>query len=329
MPAQWRTAPGGGRDGGLRRAVGTGNSLRMAKIRLGTRGSRLALRQAEQAAAALRAREPGLDIEIAVIRTTGDRILDRRLADIGGKGLFAKEIEVALADGRIDAAVHSVKDLETVLPEGFVLAAMLERADPRDGLAGGARTLAELPPGARVGTASLRRQAQMLARRPDLVPALIRGNVDTRLERVRAGEFDATFLAMAGLARLGMAESAVPIAPEDMLPAAGQGAVGVECRAEDAAMCGRLAAIDHAPTSCCVSAERALLAALDGSCRTPIAAYARLLNGELVLRGRLLTPDGAEMWEVCRSGPAGNARTIGLEAGEALRVDAPPGALDA
>ncbi len=300
----------------------------MAKIRLGTRGSPLALRQAEEAAATLQSREPDLDIEIVTIRTTGDWIRDRRLADIGGKGLFAKEIETALAEGRIDAAVHSVKDLETALPEGFVLAAMLERADPRDGLAGGAQTLAGLPPGARVGTASLRRQAQMLARRPDLVPALIRGNVGTRLERVRAGEFDATFLAMAGLARLGMAESATPIAAEDMLPAAGQGAVGIECRAGDTELRVRLAAIDHGPTSTCVAAERALLAALDGSCRTPIAAYARLQDGGLVLRGRLLTPDGAEMREVCRSGPAGDAREIGFDAGLALRADAPPGALD-
>ncbi len=301
----------------------------MGKIRLGTRGSPLALRQAEQAAAALRACEPELDIEIVAIRTTGDRIRGRRLADIGGKGLFAKEIEAALAAGRIDAAVHSVKDLETVLPERFAMAAMLEREDPRDGLAGGARTLAELPPGARVGTASLRRQAQMLARRPDLAPALIRGNVGTRLERVRAGEFDATFLAMAGLARLGMAERAVPIAPEEMLPAAGQGAVGIECRAADEGLRARLAAIDHGPTSCCVAAERALLAALDGSCRTPVAAYARLRDGELVLRGRLLAPDGAEMREVRRAGPAGDARSIGLDAGRALRADAPAGALEA
>ena len=300
----------------------------MGKIRLGTRGSRLALRQAEQVAVALQERESGLDIEIVVIRTTGDRIRDRRLADIGGKGLFAKEIEAALAEGRIDAAVHSVKDLETALPEGFVLAAMLEREDPRDGLAGGARTLAGLPPGARIGTASLRREAQMLARRPDLVPALIRGNVETRLERVRAGEFDATFLAMAGLSRLGMADRAAPIAAEDMLPAAGQGAVGVECRAGDGALRGRLAAIDHEPTSRCVTAERALLAALDGSCRTPIAAYARLQDGELVLRGRLLTPDGAGMRDVCRSGAAGDAVAIGRDAGEALRADAPAGALD-
>ena len=301
----------------------------MAKIRLGTRGSPLALRQAEQAAAALQAREPDLDVEIVVIRTTGDRIRDRRLADIGGKGLFAKEIEAALAERRIDAAVHSVKDLETVLPEGFVLAAVLEREDPRDGLAGGARRLDDLPPGARVGTASLRRQAQMLARRPDLVPDLIRGNVETRLARVQAGEFDATFLAMAGLARLGMVARAVPIAPEEMLPAAGQGAVGIECRVGDADLCARLAAIGHEPTSRCVTAERALLAALDGSCRTPIAAYACLRNGALLLRGRLLTPDGAEMQEICRTGPPGDAAAIGLDAGEALRKDAPPGALEA
>lgn len=300
----------------------------MARIRLGTRGSRLALWQAEQVAAALQSFEPDLEIEIVVIRTTGDRISDRRLADIGGKGLFAKEIEAALADRRIDAAVHSVKDLETVLPERFVLAAMLERADPRDGLAGSAATLAELPPGARVGTASLRRQAQMLARRPDLVPALIRGNVDTRLERVGAGDFDATFLAMAGLSRLGLADRATPIGHDDMLPAAGQGAIGIECRAGDDAMRERLGAIDHYPTSCCVTAERALLAALDGSCLTPIAANAILRNGELVLRGRLLTPDGSEMREVLRSGPARGAPDFGREAGEELRAHAPAGALD-
>ncbi len=301
----------------------------MARLRLGTRGSRLALRQTEQAAAALRTREPDLDIEIVAIRTTGDRIRDRRLADIGGKGLFAKEIEAALAEGRIDAAVHSAKDLETELPEGFVLAAMLEREDPRDGLAGGAPTLADLPRGARIGTASLRRQAQMLALRPDLAPALIRGNVETRLERVRAGEFDATFLAMAGLARLGMAARARPLAPEEMLPAAGQGAIAIECRVGDGALRERLAAIDHEPTSLCVTAERALLAALDGSCRTPIAAHACLQDGALVLRGRLLTPDGAEMREVRRAGPPGDASAIGLDAGAALRADAPPGALEA
>ena len=301
----------------------------MAKIRLGTRGSPLALRQAEQAAAALQACEPDLAVEVVAIRTTGDRVRDRRLADIGGKGLFAKEIEAALAEGRIDAAVHSVKDMETALPEGFVLAAMLEREDPRDGLAGGPRALADLPPGARVGTASLRRQAQMLALRPDAAPALIRGNVGTRLERVRAGEFHATFLAMAGLARLGMAESAAPLDPEEMLPAAGQGAVGIECRARDEALRERLAAIDHGPTSRCVTAERALLAALDGSCRTPIAAHARLRNGELILRGRLLTPDGAEVRDIRRSGPPEDAMAIGLDAGKALRADAPPGALEA
>ncbi len=300
----------------------------MVKIRLGTRGSPLALRQAEQAAAALWAREPDLEIEIVVIRTTGDRITDRRLADIGGKGMFAKEIETALAQGQIDAAVHSVKDMETALPEGFVLAAMLVREDPRDGLAGGAQTLADLPPGARVGTASLRRQAQMMAQRPDLAPVLIRGNVGTRLERVRTGEFDATFLAMAGLARLGLAKDAVPIAPEEMLPAAGQGAIGLECRAQDSALRERLAAIDHEPTSRCVTAERTLLAVLDGSCRTPIAAYACLQNGELLLRGRLLTPDGAEMHEVCRAGSPGDASAIGREAGEVLRADAPPGVLE-
>jgi len=300
----------------------------MSKIRLGTRGSRLALWQAGQAAAALRAREPALETEIVVIRTTGDRVRDRRLAEIGGKGLFAREIEAALAEGRIDAAVHSVKDLETTLPQGFVLAAMLERADPRDGLAGGAETLAGLPPGARVGTASLRRQAQMLAERPDLSPALIRGNVETRLERMRSGEFDATFLAMAGLVRLGLAARAVPIPVEQMLPAAGQGAVGVECRAGDEAMLARLRAIDHGPTSCCVAAERALLGALDGSCRTPIAAYARLCGGRLVLRGRLLTPDGRAARAVRRSGSPAEAAAIGRDAGEALRAHAPAGALD-
>ena len=300
----------------------------MDKLHLGTRGSPLALWQARRAAAALRDGEPGLEVELVVVRTTGDRVRDRRLAEIGGKGLFARELEAALAEGRIDAAAHSVKDLETALPEAFALAAVLERADPRDGLVG-APTLAGLPQGARIGTASLRREAQMLALRPDLRPALIRGNVETRLRRVREGEFDATFLAMAGLHRLGLADAASPLAPDEMLPAAGQGAIGVECRAGDDAMRARLAAIEHRETARRVAAERALLAALDGSCRTPIAALAEFCGEELVLRGRLLSPDGAAMREAVRRGPAADAEALGREAGAELRADAPAGALDA
>ena len=266
-------------------------------------------------------------VEIVTIRTTGDRVQDRVLAEIGSKGLFAKEIEGELLAGRIDLAVHSLKDLETWLPEGLAIACVLPRDDPRDVLvsASGAR-LAALPEGARVGTASLRRQAQLLRYRPDLTVVPIRGNVGTRLRKLEAGEFDAIVLALSGLVRLDLIEHATEIlAREVMLPAVAQGALAIECRTGDE-MVRRLVEPLHDPVSAaCVGAERAMLAALDGSCRTPIAGLAEAENGRLSLEGRLLKPDGSDEVLGTRQGAIADAEAIGLELGRELRRRAGPG----
>ena len=303
-------------------------------LRLGTRGSPLARRQAELAAVALRAASPDLHaegaIETLVIRTTGDRVRDRPLAEIGGKGLFCKELEAALLDGRIDLAVHSVKDLPTWLPEGLILAAVLPRDDPRDALiAGSCTSIAALPPQARVGSASLRRRAQLLARRPDLEIGLLRGNVETRLAKVRDGEIDATLLSLAGLLRLGLdnAASAV-LEPEELLPAVGQGAIGLQCREADGPLRALLAMVDHGPSSVCISAERAMLDALDGSCHTPIAGLATLAGGTLHLRGLVARADGSRCLDTTRSGSPASAAALGRDAGLELRARAGPGFFD-
>jgi hydroxymethylbilane synthase len=295
-------------------------------LRIGTRASPLAMVQTELTRAALIAADPALAapgaIEIVPIVTTGDRVQDRRLAEIGGKGLFAREIERALADRRIDLAVHSMKDVETVFDDRFVLAAVLPREDPRDALiAPGCASIGALPQGAVIGTSSLRRQAQLLHRRPDLKIVLLRGNVGTRLRKRDAGEVDATLLALAGLRRVGMESAASGVLdPEEMLPAVAQGAIAIECRADDAGLRRRLAAIDHAESSICTTAERGLLAALDGSCHTPIAAMAVLtLDGTVNLRARLLRPDGSKQWEATRSGSANDAEALGRDAGAELR----------
>jgi len=301
-----------------------------ARLTIGTRGSALALAQTNMVAKHLRTTHANLAapdaIAIEVIKTTGDRVLDRPLAEIGGKGLFTREIEEALLDGRIDLAVHSMKDLETVLPNGLVIAATLEREDPRDVLlAGNATTIADLPQGAVVGTASLRRGAQILAARPDLKVVPFRGNVNTRIAKLEAGEVDATILALAGLRRLGMTDyetRAIPVA--EMLPAVAQGAIGLECRADDAASLTYLSALDHAPTAQAVAAERALLAALDGSCRTPIAGLATVNGGMLSLQALIATPDGATVHRDSRDGPASEAAVIGDAAGSALRAAGGP-----
>ena len=297
-------------------------------LRIGTRGSPLAMAQTLAARDALAAAvpvlaEPGA-IEIAEIKTTGDAILDRPLADVGGKGLFTKELDVALLDGRVDIAVHSIKDVETFLPDGIALAACLEREDPRDALiAPGIGGLADLPEGSVVGTASLRRQAQLLNRRPDLKVTLIRGNVQTRLKKLAAGDCDATMLALAGLNRLGMAETATAIlAPEEMLPAVGQGAVGITCRMDDTRVLEWLAAVDHTETHVRTSAERALLAALDGSCRTPIGGLCEFTDDGLRLRGLVARPDGSEMFETERRGAVADAAAMGDDAGRELRARA-------
>jgi hydroxymethylbilane synthase len=260
-------------------------------VRLGSRASPLARAQTGLAAAALDA--AGYSSLSTTVDTLGDRVRDRPLAELGGKAVWTKELDEALFDGRIDAAVHSLKDVETRLPDGLVLAAVLPRADPRDRLIG-ARTLADLPAGARVGTSSPRRAAQLRARRPDVEPVLLRGNVATRLARVAEGAVEATFLAAAGLDRLGV-DSGTPLPLQDWLPAASQGIVGITARRDDSATLAALAAIDHAPTHLAAIAERGVLAAIGGSCRTAMAVHARPLSGShWRLDAELLSPDGAE-----------------------------------
>lgn len=302
-------------------------------LRIGTRGSPLALAQAHETRARLQAAHPELTgadaIHITIIKTSGDQIQDRTLAEAGGKGLFTKEIEEALAAGNIDLAVHSMKDVPTVLPPGLIIPCLLPREDPRDAFfARTATSLMELPPGAVVGTAGLRRQAQVLAARPDLRVVPLRGNVQTRLRKLEAGEVDATLLALAGLRRLGLAEQATAILePEAMLPAVAQGAIGIECRETDAQTRAYLAPLHCAHTGVCVAAERAVLAVLDGSCRTPIAAWARFLPGDeqVRLEALVLRPDGSESFRTERKGPALEAEALGRDAGEELKGRLPPG----
>lgn len=301
----------------------------MALLKIGTRGSKLALTQTGLVRDALARAVPALAapdaIEIVVIKTTGDAIQDRPLSEAGGKGLFVKEIEEAMLDGRIDAAVHSMKDMPTAQPAGLAISAFLPREDVRDVLiAGDVRRIADLAPGATVGTSALRRRAQLLHRRPDLKVVTFRGNVDTRLAKRERGEVDATFLALAGLKRLGMGDVGAPVPEDEMLPAVGQGAVCIECRADDARTRGWLAAIDHAATGTCVAAEHAMLAVLDGSCRTPIAGHAVLTGDAIHLRGLIAKPDGAQVITVERRGAASDAPALGRDAGlELLRRGGP------
>ncbi|HVC50432.1 MAG TPA: hydroxymethylbilane synthase [Stellaceae bacterium] len=299
-------------------------------LRIGTRGSPMALYQAGLVRDRLAAAHPELAVPDAIsvmpIRTTGDRVQDRLLAEIGGKGLFTKEIEAALIDRRIDLAVHSLKDMETVLPDGLVIGCVLPRDDPRDALVArhGGR-LADLPAGARIGTASLRRSAQLLRLRPDLAVAPIRGNVNTRLAKLAAGEVDALMAALCGLQRLGRAAVATDIlAPETMLPAVGQGALAIECRAGDARVQRLLAPLHDSPSAACVTAERAMLAALDGSCRTPIAGLATLTGDRITLDALLLTPDGRKEFRASGTAASGDATALGGEIGARLRRDAGP-----
>ena len=294
-------------------------------LRIGTRGSPLSLAQAHEVRARLAAAMPELSancvLQVVAIKTTGDSVTARALADIGGKGLFSKEIDTAQLDGRIDIAVHSAKDLETRLADGIELSAVLEREDPRDAIiCRDAPGLDGLTPGAIVGTASLRRQAQILHRRPDLKVALIRGNVQTRLSKLEAGECDATLLALAGLNRLGLANVATEVLdPEVLLPAVAQGAIGITCRIGDRRAAECIAAINHADSMTRVTAERAMLEALDGSCRTPIGGLATLEGDRLTLRGLVAREDGSDLFGTTRVGVVGDARRIGRDAGEELR----------
>jgi hydroxymethylbilane synthase len=263
-------------------------------------------------------------IALEVIRTTGDMIRDRPLAEVGGKGLFTKEIEEALLADTIDLAVHSAKDMPTVLPAGLAISAVLPREDARDVfISRKAKSLHDLSPGATIGTASLRRQALVKRLRPDLGVVSLRGNVETRLRKLEAGEVDATLLALAGLKRLGLAAAATAILPlDEFLPAVGQGIIALEARADDDVTLGRLAAIDHADSATALAAERAFLAVLDGSCRTPIAGHATVAAGRLRFRGLIARPDGSAHFAAERQGAAVDAAELGADAGRELKVRA-------
>jgi hydroxymethylbilane synthase len=281
------------------------------EIRIGTRGSPLALAQAEMTRTAL-----GSTGTVTPIKTTGDRVTDRPLADAGGKGLFTKEIDEALLSGGIDIGVHSAKDLPTRLPEGLVIAACLPRADVRDAfISKKALRLEDLPRGAVLGTSSPRRKAMALRLRPDLRVVDMRGNVETRLRKLEAGEADATLLAMAGLTRLGLQDRATSLlAPESWIPAVGQGVIAIVAREDDATTRERLGMIDDRSASLALEAERAFLDVLDGSCRTPIGGYARIEGDELFFRGIIVKTDGSTCFEVERMGVSDGARLIGADA---------------
>ncbi|MEQ9695273.1 hydroxymethylbilane synthase [Shimia sp. SDUM112013] len=305
-------------------------------LKIGTRGSPLALAQAYETRRRLMAAFdlPEDAFEIVIIKTTGDDAAliakDKPLKDLGGKGLFTKEIEEDLLSGRIDIAVHSMKDMPVDQPEGLLLDTYLPREDTRDAFVSPhAKSLADLPAGAVVGTSSLRRRAQLLNYRPDLTVVEFRGNVQTRLKKLGDGVADCTFLAMAGLSRLGMKEvAASAIAPEEMLPAVAQGAIGIERRADDDNTAGLLAAIHDTPTGQRLAAERAFLAALDGSCETPIAALAELDGDMLRLRGEVLRPDGSESLSEDRTAPIARGAELGREMAESLLAKAGPGFFD-
>ena len=295
-------------------------------LKIGTRGSPLAMAQAHETRARLMAahRLPEEAFAIEPISTSGDRIQDRPLSEAGGKGLFTKELEDALLDGRIDIAVHSSKDMPTVLPDGLVLSAFLPREDARDAFIGkAAASIIELPQGAVVGSSSLRRQALIRRMRPDLQVIIFRGNVQTRLRKLEEGVAAGTILANAGLKRLGLEHVITDLMPLDKFPPApGQGAICIESRADDGHAAAMVAAINHAPTGAALACERAFLAALDGSCRTPIAGHAIIDDDRLIFSGLILSPDGTVSHDVAADGRPEDATTIGRAAGEKVRAQA-------
>lgn len=305
--------------------------LQATSIRIGTRGSPLALAQANEVRDRI-AKAHGLSLDaisITVIKTTGDQVLDRPLSEIGGKGLFTKEIEDALIANEIDVAVHSMKDMQTALPKGLTIGAVLPREDARDAFISlKYASLDDVPIGSVVGTSSLRRQAQLLNARPDLQVVGFRGNVQTRLKKLQDGVAEATFLAVAGLNRLGMADRiTAPIGVDQMLPAVAQGAIGLEIRAGDEATADLIAPLNDAATALAVTAERAFLTRLEGSCRTPIAGHAHLADGKLHFRGQVLSPDGKISYDVSRSGPPETALDMGYGAADDVLANADPAAL--
>ncbi|HEY0738337.1 MAG TPA: hydroxymethylbilane synthase [Herpetosiphonaceae bacterium] len=292
----------------------------MRKLILATRGSKLALAQAETIAAMLRSAHSGLEIELRIIQTKGDLVLDRALSRIGDKGLFVKEIEQALLDGTADLAVHSCKDLPSALPEALTLAAFPRRADPRDVLISRHNLrLNDLPTGAIIGTSSLRRACQIRHLRPDVQVIDLRGNVDTRLRKAQSEDYDAIVLAAAGLERLSLSDVVTEVFdPAVMLPAVAQGALAVECRADDAEVCDLLAALNDAATECAVHAERAFLARLEGGCQVPIAAHATIAGDTVRLHGLIGTPDGAQVVGGEHIGTIADAAMVGVTLAETL-----------
>jgi hydroxymethylbilane synthase len=302
--------------------------LQSASIRIASRGSPLALAQARMVRDQLAAAH-GIDpqaIEIRVIRTSGDVIQDRPLSEVGGKGLFTKEIEAALLRHEADLAVHSAKDMQTQLPSGLIIAACLPREDPRDVLVSRtARSIADLALGARIGTSSLRRAALMRRLRRDIAVVPLRGNVETRLRKLDEGVADATLLALAGLRRLGLESVASHVLdPNEFVPAVGQGVIAIETRADDVRVRDLVAKIDDADATIALSAERAFLAELDGSCKTPIAGHARLVDSELRFQGLIVKPDGSCAYEAVRNGPVQDAQRLGADAGRELKHKAGP-----
>ncbi len=289
-------------------------------LRIATRGSPLALWQAEHVAARLRELHAGLEVELVTMKTRGDKLLDAPLAKVGGKGLFVKELEAGLLDGRADLAVHSLKDVPVDFPRGLELAIVMQREDPRDGFVSNAyASLADMPAGSVVGTSSLRRQMQIQAAFPELRIDWLRGNVNTRLAKLDAGDYDAIILAVAGLERLGMRERIrAAIEPEICLPAIGQGVLGIEIRSDDADLRTLLAPLAHADTAACVAAERALNARLAGGCQVPIAGHAVLDGDEIWLRGLVGEPDGSRILRAERRGPRADAQAHGAALAEDL-----------
>jgi hydroxymethylbilane synthase len=295
--------------------------MQQNNIRIATRQSALALWQAEHAASGLRAAHPGIGIELVGMTTQGDKILDAPLAKIGGKGLFIKELEQGILDGQADIAVHSMKDVPVEFPDGLGLPVIMARGDPRDAFVSlRYKHLDDLPKGARVGTCSLRRQCQLAERYPHIQLVNLRGNVNTRLSKLDAGEYDAIILAAAGLQRLGLQERiAAILEPEFSLPAIGQGAIGIECRSDDDSVLQAIRALDDRDTQTVVSAERALNERLQGSCQVPIAGYATLHNDEIHLRGLVGLPDGSRVIRGEIRGPAGDAVALGNALAEEMR----------
>jgi hydroxymethylbilane synthase len=290
------------------------------EIRIGTRGSALALWQAEWVKSELENKYPGMSVALTKIKTTGDKILDVPLAKVGGKGLFVKEIEEAMLRGEIDIAVHSMKDVPTFFPDGLHLGAITKREDPRDAFISRNNVkFRDLPKGARIGTSSLRRQSQLMHIRPDFVIEQLRGNVDTRLRKLKEGQYDAIILAAAGVKRLGLAGNVTEyIEPETSLPAIGQGALGIECRVDDRELNDLIAFFNHADSRVCVTGERALLRRLEGGCQVPIACYGRIKNGNLHLTGLVGSVDGKTIIRDVIEGQPAEAERLGVELAEKL-----------